>query len=123
MDAEGILRHRVRGLIAAAEGRADHVLADARRDALDIRREAALEALEAVAEVERELQVALRQLSATAERLAAALDPGAERSGQLSGRRLVVAPESERAHRSGFVRASMRERPVAALFAAAGEGD
>jgi hypothetical protein len=72
MDEQDILRHRVRGIIAAAEGRAEQLRAEARRDALDARRESALDALEAVAEVERELHVALHRLSATAERLAAA---------------------------------------------------
>ena len=117
MDGEHLLRPRVRGIIAAAEGRADHLRADARRDAVETRRAAALEALETVTEVERELRMALRHLSATAERLAAALDPepGEERRPRLVDR------AAERRHRAGFVRASMRERPVAALFAAAAE--
>jgi hypothetical protein len=109
MDAEDLLRHRVRGIIVAAEGRAEHLREDARRDAADVRREAALEALEAVAEAERELMRALHRLSRTAERLAASL-------GHEDGCAPPPPPQ-----RRGFSRASMRERPVAALFAAAGD--
>ena len=111
MDAEGLLRHRVRGIVLAAEGRAEHLLEEAGREALEVRREAALEALEAVAEVERELTLALQRLSKTAERLAAS--PAAERD----------APAEEPIRGGRFTRASMRERPVAALFAAAGDAE
>jgi hypothetical protein len=111
MDAEALLRHRVRGIIAAAEGRAEHLLEQAGRDAVEARREAALEALEAVADVERELRRALERLSGTAERLASSLR--AERDTAVS--------EPGRHQSRRFIRASMRERPVAALFAAAGD--
>jgi hypothetical protein len=118
MDAEGLLRHRVRGIVLAAEGRAEHLLEEAGREALEVRREAALEALEAVAEVERELTLALQRLSKTAERLAAS--PGAERDAPAAER---DAPAEEPIRRGRFTRASMRERPVAALFAAAGDAE
>jgi hypothetical protein len=110
MDAEGLLRHRVRGIVLAAEGRAEQLRAEGRRDALAARREAVLEALEAVAEVERELTVALGRLSKTAERLAATLGD-------------APAPGYEQRQSRRFSRASMRERPVAALFAAAGDAE
>jgi hypothetical protein len=112
MDAEGLLRHRVHGIIAAAEGRAEHLLAVAARDADEARREATVEALDAVAEAERELRVALRRLSATAARLARSLD------GEPT-----QFPRDDPPRRPGgrVSRASMRDRPVAALFAAAAE--
>jgi hypothetical protein len=131
MDAEGLLRHRVRGIIAAAEGRAEHLLEGARRDALDVRHEAALEALDAVAEVERELRQALRRLSAMSARVVAALEADGESIGSGSAaprmspergpepaRQAPVSEQLATASDEGktFVRASMRERPVAALF-------
>jgi hypothetical protein len=140
MDAEGLLRHRVRGIIAAAEGRAEHLLDGARRDALDARHDAALDALDAVAEVERELRLALERLTATSTRLRASLEDGSasRESGEASPedgaassealpppggttrerQRLVGEQLSTADGRKTFARASMRERPVAALFGA-----
>jgi hypothetical protein len=112
MDAEGeLLRHRVRGIIEAAEGRAAHLLANAHRDADEARRQAATEALGAVTAAEHELRSLLRRLSDTAARLEATLDGRSDRT-----------PGSPHGH-VRFARASMRERPVAALFRAAGEAE
>jgi hypothetical protein len=106
MEAEDLLRHRVRGIVAAAESRAEHLVSCAERDSLALRREAALELLATIADLERELATALRRLSATAARLGDPRDPApAEARGQ-------VPPRQPRT----FARASMRDRPVAALF-------
>jgi hypothetical protein len=120
VDAEGLLRHRVHGIIAAAEGRAEHLLAGAAREADEARREATLEALDAVADAERELRLALGRLSATAARLATSLDASAC-DGQPAGRPRLPRDDAPRRRTGRFSRASMRDRPVAALFAAAAE--
>jgi hypothetical protein len=124
MEAEDLLRHRVRGIIAAAEGRAEQLLGDAERDAVEARREAALDTLDAVAEVEQALRLALRRLSATAARLATSLDVRPEDCEQPLRQPPPRQRDGDASRRPGrFIRASMRERPVAALFAAAAERD
>jgi hypothetical protein len=121
MDGEldGLLRHRVRGLLDAAEGRSAQLVKQAEREACGVRRRAAADALEAISRAQADLAELQRDLAA----MAAGIERGLGEPARNTG---APVPHTERqrtdSDRHRFTRASMRDRPVAALFAASDRG-